>query len=226
MSGGKTGLLDKHLEYAGILLVLAALIVTAACGAKRVAPAPPAPPPPPSPTLVALLPDPETHVTGRAIVTNEFGSTDLAAPYASSRAIANAAPGAVTTMSEAEVTRIFGAALAALPPAPRHFTLHFKFESDALTDASVALIPAILDAVRAIPVPEVAVVGHTDTMGEPKANVALGLKRAMTVRNILVKAGLAPSTVDVSSHGEADLLVKTRDKTPEPRNRRVEISVR
>ena len=39
--------------------------------------------------------------------------------------------------------------------------------------------------------PEVAVVGHTDTMGDAKANIALGLKRAMTVRNILVQAGLA-----------------------------------
>ena len=48
----------------------------------------------------------------------------------------------------------------------------------------------------------------------------------MTVRNILVQAGLAASTVVVSSHGEADLIVKTRNKTPEPRNRRVEITVR
>jgi outer membrane protein OmpA-like peptidoglycan-associated protein len=215
-SGGRTGL----------LLALAALLLTAACGAKRVAPAPPAPPAPPNPTLVVLLPDPGTRVTGRAVVSNEFGSTDLAAPRASLLATATAAPGSVTTMSEEEVSRVFGAALAALPPAPRHFTLQFKFESDALTDASVAQIPAILAAVRAIPVPEVAVVGHTDTMGEPKTNVALGLKRAMTVRNILVQAGLAPSTVDVSSHGEADLAVKTRDKTAEPRNRRVEITVR
>jgi outer membrane protein OmpA-like peptidoglycan-associated protein len=216
MSGGRTGL----------LLALAVLVVTAACGSKRVPPARPAPPAPPNPTLVVLLPDPETRVTGRAIVSNEFGSTDLNAPRAASLATATAAPGAVTTMSEDEVTRVFGAALAALPPAPRHFRLQFKFESDALTDASVALIPAILAAVRAIPVPEVAVIGHTDTMGEAKANLALGLKRAMTVRNILVQAGLAPSTVDVSSHGEADLIVKTRDKTPEPRNRRVEITVR
>jgi outer membrane protein OmpA-like peptidoglycan-associated protein len=216
MSGGRTGL----------LLALAALVVTAACGSKRVAPSRPAPPAPPNPTLVVLLPDPETHVTGRAIVSNEFGSTDLAAPRAASLATATAAPGAVTTMSEEEVARVFGAALAGLPPAPRHFRLQFKFESDTLTDASAALIPDILAAVRAIPVPEVAVVGHTDTMGEAKANLALGLKRAMSVRNILVQAGLAPSTVEVSSHGEADLIVKTRDKTPEPRNRRVEITVR
>jgi outer membrane protein OmpA-like peptidoglycan-associated protein len=206
-----------------LLLTLAALVMIAGCGAKRVAPAPPAAP---NPTLVILLPDPETRVTGRAVVSNEFGSTDLNAPRAGSLATATAAPGASRTVSDDEITRVFGAALAALPPAPQHFILQFKFESDALTEASVALIPAIQSAVRAIVVPEVAVVGHTDTMGEAKANLALGLKRAMTVRNILVQAGLPASTVVVSSHGEADPIVKTRDQTPEPRNRRVEITVR
>ena len=129
-------------------------------------------------------------------------------------------------MSEADVTRLFGDALAALPPAPRHFTLHFRFESDALTEESTALVPEILRTVKALSVPEAVVVGHTDTMGNPGANVALGLKRAISVRNILVEAGLAPSTIEVTSHGEADLLVKTPNNTPEPRNRRVEITVR
>ena len=216
MSGGRTRL----------LLALAALVVSAACGAKRAAPAPPAAPAAPNPTLVVLLPDPESRVTGRAVVSNEFGSTDLNTPRAGSLATATAAPGRARTVSDEEVTRIFGAALAAVPPAPRHFTLHFKFESDTLTEASAALIPDILAAVRAMPVPEVAVVGHTDTLGEPKANIALGLKRATSVRAILLGAGLAESTVVVTSHGEADLIVKTRDNTPEPRNRRVDITVR
>ena len=84
----------------------------------------------------------------------------------------------------------------------------------------------ILEAVKALAVPEVIVIGHTDTMGEAKSNVALGLKRAATVRTILIQAGLASSMIEVTSHGEADLLVKTRDNTPEPRNRRVDITVR
>jgi outer membrane protein OmpA-like peptidoglycan-associated protein len=63
-------------------------------------------------------------------------------------------------------------------------------------------------------------------MGEAKANVELGLKRANMVRALLVEAGLDPAAIEVSSHGEADQLVKTRDNTPEPRNRRVEIAVR
>jgi outer membrane protein OmpA-like peptidoglycan-associated protein len=177
--------------------------------------------------LIVLLPDPETGTTGRAHVTNEFGFADLAAPRAATRIMAaDGPPGPISTMSEADVQRLFGEALAALPPAPRHFTLQYRFESDELTDESTALVPEILRAVRQLSVPEVVVVGHTDTMGEPRANLALGLRRAISVREILVEAGLAPSTIEVTSHGEADLLVKTSDKAPEPRNRRVEITVR
>jgi outer membrane protein OmpA-like peptidoglycan-associated protein len=129
-------------------------------------------------------------------------------------------------MSEADVQRLFGDALAALPSAPRHFTLRFRFESDALTEESAALVPEILRTVKGLAVPEVIVVGHTDTMGDPRANLALGLKRAISVRDLLVKAGLAPSTIEAISHGEVDLLVKTPDNIAEPRNRRVEITVR
>jgi hypothetical protein len=200
------------------------LWLCAGCGGKRVGPA--APVPPPDPALIALLPDPETRVTGRIRVSNEFGSIDLSTPNASLRTVSTAAPGPMTTLTDDEVTRFFGEALAALPPPPRHFTLQFKFESDTLTDASAALVPDILAAVKALAVPEVMIVGHTDTMGDRKSNVALGLKRATAVRGILVQAGLAPALVDVTSHGEGDLLVKTKDNTPEPRNRRVEITVR
>ncbi len=201
-----------------------ALVLSAGCGGKRLAAAPPVAPA--SPTLIALLPDPETHVTGRIRVANEFGGVDVATPRASVTTTAMAAPGAITTLSEIEVERLFGAAIRSLPPAPRHFTLQFKFESDTLTEASAALVPEILSAVKALPIPEVMIVGHTDTTGDRKSNVALGLRRAMRVRSILAEAGLSSATVDVTSHGEGDLLVKTRNNAAEPRNRRVEITVR
>jgi outer membrane protein OmpA-like peptidoglycan-associated protein len=204
-------------------LVVAAAVLAAACGGKRVSPTSPTPP---QPALIALLPDPDTGVTGKIRVSNEFGGLPIDAPRASTTVIATAAPGALKTMSEDEVKRVFGAALDALPPAAKHFTLYFKFESDTLTDDSARQIPEVLEAVKRLPVPEVVVIGHTDTMGDAKANVALGMKRAMAVRNVLVVAGIAQPMIQVASHGEADLLIKTRDNTPEPRNRRVEISVR
>jgi outer membrane protein OmpA-like peptidoglycan-associated protein len=203
-----------------VLLAASASLMTG-CAGKRVPQ-----PARPTPALIVLLPDAETGTTGRARVTNEFGSADLDAARDSTQAVADGRPGPVTTISEAEVARIFDTALAALPPPPRHFTLRFKFESDELTEESRELVPQILEAVRALAIPEVVIVGHTDTLGDPDANVALGLKRANSVRNLLVEAGLDPSTVELTSHGEADLLIKTPNNTAEPRNRRVDIAVR
>lgn len=198
-------------------------VAVAACGPKRVATVGTQSSPQ---VLIALLPDPETRTTGRAAVFTSAGSVDLAVPRASTEVAATRKPGKAQTLSESDVKRLFGDALAALPPAPKHFTLYFKFESDELTDDSRALVPDILDAVAATSVPEVVVVGHTDTLGTERANFDLGLKRATMVRTFLITAGLNARMIEVTSHGEGDLLVHTPDETPEPRNRRVEISVR
>lgn len=201
-------------------LALAAAL-GAACGPRRVsAPARPAQ------ALVVLLPDADTGRTGRASVSNQAGSVDLGSERDAALATANRRPGPVMTLSEAEVARVFGGALSALPPIPSRFTLYFRFESDELTDESHALVPDILNSVKTRSFPDVVIVGHTDTMGAPPANIELGLKRATTVRNLLVAAGLDPATIEVTSHGEAELLVATADDVPEPRNRRVEIAVR
>jgi outer membrane protein OmpA-like peptidoglycan-associated protein len=207
-----------------LVAALAATLATA-CGPQRIAgPSRPAQALP-AQTLIVLLPDANGSV-GRARVTNESGSADLGSERDATRVAANQPPGPISTLSEADVNRIFGAALSALPPAPRHFTLYFQFESDELTDESRVVVPEILKTVRERTVPDVTVVGHTDTTGTSKANFELGLKRATTVRNLLVKAGLDASSVEVTSHGKADLLIHTPDETPEPRNRRVEIAVR
>lgn len=216
-----TGNVPPRAARFAVLLTAAAVF---GCGPKKVAPAKNAAPPPS--TLIALLPDPESGVTGRARVSNEFGAVNLASPRAATTARADSAPAAVTAMSEDEVARLFGPVLAAMPPEPRHFTLYFKFESDVLTDESSRQVADILSAVRRLAVPEVVVIGHTDTLGDAKANIALGQKRATSVKNVLVEAGISPNMIEVASHGEADLLVKTGNNVAEPRNRRVEISVR
>ena len=205
----------------GVVCVAALAALSAACGGKR----PVTTPVDRGHSLIALLPDPETDKTGRATVWNKAGSADLDAAR-KSVVTSQQQMGPVTRMSEAEVERLFGAALKALPPEPRSFTLYFRFESDELTQESARLVPEILSLVKQRSDPEVAVVGHTDTMGPPKANVALAMRRAAFVGKLLVDAGLDKSTIELASHGEAALLIPTPDETPEPRNRRVEITVR
>jgi outer membrane protein OmpA-like peptidoglycan-associated protein len=173
-----------------------------------------------------LLADPDNGVTGRVVVSNPKGTTELAAERESTRVSASRPPAAATVMSAAEVRQVFGEALSALPPAPQHFTLYFRFESDELTEESSALVPEILKAVKNRPFADVIVVGHTDTTGTPASNFELGLRRASTVRSFLIGAGLDASFIDVISHGESDLLIATVDDVFEPRNRRVEITVR
>lgn len=198
---------------ATVLLLFAVAICASACAPKRTA-------------LVVLLPDPEQTTVGRADVENKAGAVELASPKDATTVRTNQRPGAVTTLSDAEVQQIFGEALAAIPPAPRSFVLNFRFESDELTDAARALVPEILQVMRERPLANVAVTGHTDTMGAPQANHALGLKRAAMVRNLLIAAGLDAARIEVSSLGETDPLIPTPDETAEPRNRRVDIAIR
>ena len=57
-------------------------------------------------------------------------------------------------------------------------------------------------------------------------HLELGRRRALTVRNLLVAAGLDGLLIEVGSLGEEDPLVETADETSEPLNRRVEVVIR
>ena len=202
------------------------LLVLPACAGQQVRTPEPDPK---TATLVALLPDPDTSAVGRATVSgkpSQAGAVELSGARESTVVGLNLPPSRIKTLSEDEIKKQFGDLLSALPPAPEHFTLYFRFESDELTAESRALVSEILKSVKSHPVPEVVVTGHTDTTGTSASNFELGMKRATMVRALLTDAGFDPKLIEVTSHGEAVLLVKTPDDTYEPRNRRVEITIR
>ena len=143
----------------------------------------------PGRALVVLLPDPENGHVGRIVVSNPQGSKELANARASTRVTMTQAP-RIRTLSESDVNRLFGEIIGTLPPPPRHFTLPFRFDSEELTEEGRKLLPDVLQAVKNYPVPEVVVIGHTDTTGTPQSNAELGLRRANAVRALLVQAGL------------------------------------
>jgi outer membrane protein OmpA-like peptidoglycan-associated protein len=199
------------------ILVVAGLV--SACGARSGGSGRP------GQVLVVLLPDSDTGNVGRVVVSNQEGSTELATAWASTRVSLAQAP-QIRTLSESEVKRRFADVIATLPPPPRHFVLNFQFDSEELTEASRRLLQDVRQAVKSYPVPDVVVIGHTDTTGARQSNVELGLRRANAVRSLLVQAGLSTLMIETRSHGEAELLVPTGDNVSEPRNRRVEITVR
>jgi outer membrane protein OmpA-like peptidoglycan-associated protein len=203
--------------------VLTALAVAASawgCGPKSARTTPDAQ------VLVVLLPDQETGTTGKVVVANAAGQTELSTPYSSTRVTTTRVKPPARTLKEDDVKKRFGDVIATLPPAPMHFTLYFRFDSEELTDDSRKLVQEVLQRVKSQPVPDVIVVGHTDTTGSSASNFELGMRRANAVRSLLIDAGLSAAAIDASSHGELELLVPTANDTFEPRNRRVEITVR
>lgn len=203
-----------------------ALLLFSGC-AKKQAQAPPAPPPPPpKQSLVVLLPESDGKA-GRVVLTNSAGTATLSQPYQAIRVErSDTAPSAPVTIDQAEVRRVFGSVLDAIPSAEVGFTLHFAGDSDALLPASQAQIPTILDTIRQRRSTSISVIGHTDTTATPHYNYRLGLRRAQGVAEILRAQGVNATDLFVDSHGEADLAVKTARGVSEPRNRRVEVTVR
>lgn len=201
--------------------VIAGVLLTAGCGVS--APVVQAPRPH---DLIVLTRHPEDGALGAATVTTPQGAVALGRSDEGVRVQLGAAPPAPAIIPADEIQRIFGDALAALPPAARRYVLLFESGSETLTPTARALVPEIHALVQSRGRPDVSVVGHTDTTGTASANVALGLRRAALVRELLVGAGLDTALIEVASHGEANLAVATPDNQGEARNRRVDVTVR
>ena len=71
----------------------------------------------------------------------------------------------------------------------------------------------------------VAVRGHTDTVGNPEANLQLSLRRSASVKDALQRNGVPTAAIRSGGLGEQDLPVPTADNVPERLNRSVHITV-
>jgi OmpA-OmpF porin, OOP family len=200
-------------------------------GALAAACAPPPPPPAAAPAapsarsdLVVLLPGRDGKVG--AVVVQEGGrETVLNTAYATVQTGASGQLEAGQATPD-QVRAIFGDALAAEPPRPVTFVLYFVEATDQFTPESQALVDQVLVAIASRPAPELTVAGHTDAVGTDQYNDALSLRRAERVRVLLIARGIAPDRIRAIGRGKREPRVTTPDGVAEPRNRRVEITVR
>ena len=201
------------------ILPVAILLLAAACATAT------KPASSPSRDIIVLLPD-DQGKTGAIVVSSAGVTRRLDKPRQTVTVESGSPPGPSTVMSQQEVQAIAGSALAALPKPPAKFILYFFHDSVDLTKESQAELQKVFQAIRDRAPVDISVVGHTDTLGKKEYNYALSLKRAKAVAAILRGNGVDPSLLDITSHGKDNPLVRTRDQVPEPRNRRVEITVR
>lgn len=183
--------------------------------------APPKLPPKPF-DYVVLLPSPDGSV-GKVLVKGSKGEQILEVAQNGASLDGDTAAFAV---SAEQLQKVFGPAMAARPVLPEQFLLYFQSGGSNLTPESQALLPTILEHAKARTSADVSVIGHTDTAGNAESNASLAYRRANSIAVLLREQGLQPATLTIESHGERNLLIATPDETPEPRNRRVEITIR
>ena len=174
---------------------------------------------PPNET-VTVLPSADGH---KGIVVVERGKEKqvLDQPYATTRN-----GDAVQILAATDIKETFGPTLQALPARPAVFMLYFITGTDELTDESKGDLQRILEELKHRPLPDVYVIGHTDTVGELKGNDVLSGLRAETVKSFLVGIGIPAERIQTAGRGKREPIVPTGDEVDEPKNRRVEINVR
>lgn len=187
------------------------LVLVAALAACRSLPA----------SYVVLLPNEDGDV-GQVELRGK-GSRVVAQPRVATGFDADRRP---VGLDQPGIQKRFGPALQALPERPKHFLLYFRSDTTELTRESIALLPEAIAEAERRPAAEIAVVGHTDRAAQTDYNERLALRRARAIRDQLVKLGAKPETIEVASHGESNPLVPTADGVREPRNRRVEVTIR
>jgi outer membrane protein OmpA-like peptidoglycan-associated protein len=122
--------------------------------------------------------------------------------------------------------RLYAALTDTLPPPPASFRLYFLEGTTKLTPESEPELQKVFAEIAKRPGAEVQITGHTDTVGKEGDNDTLSRKRAVDIREALIAQGLNPTISRAVGRGARDLLVQTPPNTQEPRNRRVEITVR
>ena len=173
---------------------------------------------------IVLLPDPEGG-TGAVTVKSARGETLLDQPFRTVD-VDKDGQAEIRTLKPDGVRQQFGPALTAQPLRPVSFTLYFLEGKDELTAESKPTLELIKVELARRPAPEITVIGHTDRVGSVSLNDALSLKRAEAVRKALIQAGITALRIEVAGRGKREPLVPTDDEVSEPRNRRVEISIR
>ncbi|RFP11053.1 OmpA family protein [Duganella sp. BJB488] len=172
---------------------------------------------------ITLLPSQDGKASA-VVITTAGVDTVLDQPYQTAAIDSKGAT--VSTGNGADIGSRYASTLTAMPQRAAVFTLYFVTDTDALVPESAARLADIKAQLAARPAPEIIVIGHTDTVAKQAYNDELSLRRAATVKQMLVEVGIEADRIAVQGRGKRELLVPTADGVDEPRNRRVEIRVR
>lgn len=176
-------------------------------------------------TVVVVVPSRHDGHVGSVVVTKGEERQVLDSAYATAR-VRNRGHVHKTALNTEDVDKLFAEASAALPRRAMSFTLNFVLAKQDLTPESLEKLNQVLTEAAGWEAAEIMVTGHTDRMGTDENNDALSLKRAESVRQMLLRRGANAATVHAIGMGEREPVTPTDDGVAEDSNRRVEVTIR
>ena len=102
-------------------------------------------------------------------------------------------------------------------------TIYFEYDSAALTDESIAILETHGSFIAGNGEVTVRLEGHADERGSREYNIALGDRRAQSVRRVLLFQGAATDQIETVSYGEEQPVDPGHSEEAWAKNRRVEL---
>ena len=99
-------------------------------------------------------------------------------------------------------------------------TVYFAFDSSILSEDTKMILDANAEFLKGHPSIQVQIEGHSDERGGIQYNLALGERRAQSVKDYLVSLGVASKNMSVISFGKEKPLIYGHDETSWQKNRR------
>ena len=101
--------------------------------------------------------------------------------------------------------------------------IHFDTGKSSIKPDSQPLLDQIVELLRTNPDLNLSIEGHTDNVGDPKSNKTLSDARAKSVKDVLVKAGIASARLSAAGFGQEKPVADNRTDEGRAKNRRVEL---
>jgi peptidoglycan-associated lipoprotein len=193
--------MTRNRRIAGLTMAMLSVVAADACHK--------APPPPPTPVQQTSA-GPNADSIRRA----QDEAARRAAEEAARRRAADSAAAAARNAAA------MGSARAALTA-----MVHFDYDQSDLRTEDRTILDAKIPVLQANPDVKIRVAGHTDERGSDEYNLALGQRRAATVKRYLVEHGIADARIETISYGEERPIAQGSDESAYAQNRRAEFEI-
>lgn len=105
-------------------------------------------------------------------------------------------------------------------------TIQFETGKAVIDPDSAGLLDRLIETVLRCPGSQIEIAGHTDSDGDKESNLALSIRRAQSVADYLVKAGIPKERVTATGFGSERPVATNDTEEGKAQNRRIEFVVR